>query len=125
MDNNIFGTLALKIAYNSCEEWMDEAVEYLQKNRDFAINFIKNEIPLLEVIKPKATYLLWIDFRRLGLKPSELEKFLITKAKIGLNNGLIYGKEGSGFARLNFGTQRNMLKIALENLKQSINDFIV
>ncbi len=125
MDNNIFGTLALKIAYKSCEEWMDETVEYLQKNRDFAINFIKNEIPLLKVIKPEATYLLWIDFRKIGLKPSELEKFLITKAKIGLNNGLIYGKEGSGFARLNFGTQRNILKIALENLKQSINDFIV
>jgi cystathionine beta-lyase len=104
---------------------MGEMVEYLQKNRDFAVTFIKDELPFVDVIKPEATYLLWIDFRKLGLKPSELEKFLIAKAKIGLNNGLIYGKEGSGFARLNFGTQRDMLKMALENLKQAINDFIV
>lgn len=123
MDNNIFGTLALKTAYESCAYWMDEMVEYLQKNRDYAVNFIKDEMPLVDIIVPEATYLLWIDFRKLGLKPSELEKFLITKAKIGLNNGVIYGKEGSGFARLNFGTQRNTLKRALKNLKQAINDF--
>ncbi len=125
MDNNIFGTLALKSAYNDCENWMNEVIKYLQDNRDFAVNFIKDKIPLLDVIKPEATYLLWIDFRKLGLKPNQLEKFLITKAKIGLNNGIIYGKEGSGFARLNFGTQKSVLKKALNNLKNAINDFIV
>ena len=125
MDNNIFGTLALKTAYNECEGWMDEMVAYLQQNRDFALEFIRDEIPLLDVIKPEATYLLWIDFRKLGLSPSKLEKFLITKAKIGLNNGIIYGKEGAGFARLNFGTQNDVLKTALKNLKKAINEFIV
>ncbi len=119
-DNNIFGTLALKTAYTECEYWMDEVVEYLQKNRDFAIEFIKDELPLLDVVKPEATYLLWIDFRKLGLKPNELEKFLVTKAKLGLNNGIIFGKEGAGFARLNFATQRDVLETALNNLKLTL-----
>ncbi len=124
-DNNIFGTLAMRVAYEKCGYWMDEMVDYLKKNRDYAVEFINDEIPLVEVTKPEATYLLWMDFRKLGLKPNELEKFLIQKAKLGLNNGIIFGKEGSGFARLNFGTQREVLKSALYSLKKAVNDFIV
>ena len=124
-DNNIFGTVALKSAYESCDKWLDEMVAYLQDNRDFAYEYIKNHIPLLDVIKPEATYLLWIDFRKLGLDAAKLEKFLVKKAKLGLNNGVIFGKEGKGFARMNFGTQRDVLKEALENLKEAVNSFIV
>ncbi len=124
-DNNIFGTVALKSAYESCDKWFDEVVAYLQDNRDFAYEYIKNHIPLLDVIKPEATYLLWIDFRKLGLDAVKLEKFLVKKAKLGLNNGIIFGKEGKGFARMNFGTQRDVLKEALENLKEAVNSFIV
>ncbi len=124
-DNNLFGTLVLKKAYNECEEWLNQLVLYIQKNRDFALKFIKNEIPLVNVVKSEGTYLLWIDFRKLGLTSNELEMFLIKKAKLGLNNGIIFGKNGAGFARLNIGTQKNVLKTALNNLKKAVNDFIV
>ncbi len=124
-DNNIFGTLAMRVAYEKCGYWMDEVVSYLEKNRDYAVEFISDEIPLVEVVKPEATYLLWIDFRKMGLSVNELEKFLIQKAKLGLNNGIIFGKEGSGFARLNFGVRLEVLKEALNSLKKAVNDFIV
>ncbi|NPA73155.1 MAG: pyridoxal phosphate-dependent aminotransferase [Epsilonproteobacteria bacterium] len=123
-DNNIFGTVALRSAYESCEDWLDELVKYLQDNRDFACEFIKDHIPILDVKKPEATYLLWIDFRKLGLSPTKLEKFLVQKAKLGLNNGIIFGKEGKGFARMNLGTQRETVKEALANLKKAIDGFL-
>ena len=123
-DNNIFGTIALKTAYESCEKWLDELVEYLEQNRDFACSFIKDYIPILDVKKPQATYLLWIDFRKLGLKSSKLEKFLINEAKLGLNNGIIFGKEGDGFARMNLGTQKETVKEALQNLKKAVDNFL-
>jgi len=123
-DNNIFGPIALRVAYESCEKWLDELVEYLQGNRDFACEFIKDHIPILDVKKPQATYLLWIDFRKLGLKSSKLEKFLINEAKLGLNNGIMFGKEGDGFARMNLGTQRETIKEALENLKKAVDSLL-
>lgn len=121
-DNNIFGTAALQTAYSSCEKWLDDLVLYLQDNRDFAYNYIKRNIPLLNVIKPEATYLLWIDFRKLNLSLNDLEKILIQKAKLGLNNGIVFGKEGKGFARMNLGTSRKVIKEALDNLKKAIQN---
>lgn len=43
-------------------------------------------------IIPDATYLVWLDCRDLGMSNEELRKFMIEKAKIGLNEGYTFGR---------------------------------
>jgi len=72
---------------------------------------------------PDAPYLGWIDFRKMKLSDKELEHFLIHDAKLWLNMGYAFGKEGSGFTRLNFGCQRCILKEALKRLEK-VNELL-
>ena len=53
----------VEAAYNLGDEWLEELLAYLQGNIDFAVDFINKYLPNVHVIKPEATYLLWLDFR--------------------------------------------------------------
>jgi cystathionine beta-lyase len=69
------------------------------------------------VKKPEGTYLAWLDFRELFQEPALLKEFLIKKARVGLNDGTTFGKQGAGFARLNFACPRSQLNEGLVRIK--------
>ena len=119
-EGTIFGYLAAQYAYEYGDEWLDQAIEYIQKNIDFVDDFLKNHIPQIKVIRPEASFLIWLDCRDLNLSQPELENFFIHKAKLGLNSGTMFGKEGEGFMRLNVGCSRITLEKALDNLKKAV-----
>ena len=50
----------MEAAYKYGEEWLEALLPYLQKNRDALIQFIREEIPELNVVAPEGTYLVWI-----------------------------------------------------------------
>jgi cystathionine beta-lyase len=83
-------------------------------------DFLQNHIPQIKVIRPEASFLIWLDCRDLNLSQPELENFFIHKAKLGLNSGTMFGKEGEGFMRLNVGCSRITLEKALNNLKKAV-----
>lgn len=114
---NIFGAVALRAAYNNGDEFVDQLNRYIESNADYVIEFLKENIPQIKCIKPQSTFLLWLDMRELGLSQEELCKFVTLEAKLGLNDGALFGEEGVGFMRLNIGTQRATLERALEQLK--------
>ena len=120
---NIFGIEATIAAYNHGDKWLDELLEYLHENAVYAHEFISKKIPEIKVAIPEATYLAWLDFRELGLYGQDLRNFLIREAKVGLNDGFHFGKQGDGFARLNFGCSRATLKEALERLENAVNAY--
>ena len=113
---NIFGSVALEAAYTYGDEWLEELLEYLWNNFLYLENFFKNNLPKVKVMKPEATYLIWLDFREYGMDDSELTKFIVRKAKVGLNNGARFGIEGDGWMRLNIGCPRSILTEGLERL---------
>ena len=119
---NTMGTEALIAAYTKGNEWLNEAINYIKSNIEFVTNFIAEEIPEIKVSKNEATYLLWIDFRSLNLSDSELKQFIIQKAKLGLNQGVDFGKGGSGFARLNVATPKTILEKAMKQLKVAVEN---
>lgn len=119
---NIFGMVALRAAYAQGGEWVDELVVYIENNIDYVIEFLKNNTPKIRCTKPESTFLLWLDCRDLGLTQSELVRFMLDKAHLGLNNGSDFGVEGVGFMRLNVGTQRAVLTQALEQLKRAYDE---
>lgn len=119
-EGTIFAYLAAQYAYEYGDGWLSQVIEYIQKNIDFVDNFLQEHIPQIKVIRPEASFLIWLDCRDLNLSQLELESFFIHKAKLGLNSGTMFGKEGEGFMRLNVGCPRITLEKALDNLKKAV-----
>jgi cystathionine beta-lyase len=113
---NIFGSLALETAYREGAEWVDEMLRYLHDNYLYLENFLKENVPQIIPMKPEATYLIWLDFSAFNMSDTDLNEKLIN-AGVGLNKGVQFGKQGSGFMRINIGCTRSTLEQALNLIK--------
>lgn len=115
MSGNMFAYNALIAAYNECSDWLEEVKSYIESNIDFVDQFLK-QMPLIKMIRPQASYLIFLDFRLLNLSDKELQEFLIDKAGLLLNPGESFGPGGAGFMRLNVGCSKKVLERALNQL---------
>jgi len=77
---------------------------------------LKDNIPEITFVKPEGTYLIWLDMRKLG-DEKKVKDILINEAGVGLEEGSIFGNDGTGFFRMNIATSRNIIEKALENIK--------
>jgi putative C-S lyase len=118
---NIFGYKACEIAYNECEEWLDELIRVLDRNKSIVENFMKTHLPEIKVVNLEGTYLQWLDFRNLEKDHRSLEKFMTTEAMLFLDEGYVFGDEGRGFERINLACPSNVLEAALERLLKAVN----
>lgn len=121
---NTFGIIATEVAYREGEEWLEQLLIYLEKNIDFVADLIEKNIPQIKVMKPEASYLIWLDCRDLGIDFKELENLLISKAKIAVNQGYTYGTEGEGFIRINVACTTSLLEQGLLNLVTGIKEYL-
>ena len=113
---NIFGNVALEAAYTRGEAWVEEMTEYIDGNMSYVIDFLRERIPGVDVVRAEGTYLMWLDFRRWGISHEELCRFMIHEAGLGLNEGSMFGEEGRGFMRMNVATQRAVVEQAMRQL---------
>ena len=121
MQGNIFGNIASQAAYSTQgAEWVDEMVNYISGNINFACNFIQNNIPRIKLQKPEATYLLWLDMKEFGMSNLELKNFFVNTVGIAVNQGNIFGIEGKGYIRMNIATSRELVEEALKRLKEEL-----
>ncbi len=119
-NQNPLSIIAFEAAYKGGDEWLKQLLLYLEKNRDFVIDYFEQHIPQIKITKAEATYLLWLDCRDLHLSDTQLRRFFIEECKLGLNPGLIFGEGGSGFMRMNIGTQKALIEQAVENIRKSL-----
>jgi cystathionine beta-lyase len=117
---NLFGMAAAEAAYNTGEEWLDSLLPYLEANADLLVDFVGSELPGIKVTKPEGTYLAWLDFRDRFADHDALKRFLIDDAKVGLNEGLTFGRQGKGFARFNFACPRKLMVEGLERIAAAL-----
>ncbi|OGN88475.1 MAG: cystathionine beta-lyase [Chloroflexi bacterium RBG_13_46_14] len=118
---NLFGYVALEAGYRYGDEWLEHVLDYLQGNLDLVKAFIEERIPRIKVTEHQGTYLLWLDFRALGLDNESLRTFMREKAKVGLNDGYTFGESGSGFQRMNIACPRSILQEALTRIEKAVN----
>jgi cystathionine beta-lyase len=118
---NLFGLAAMEAAYLYGDEWLEEVLEYLQGNLDFLLGYFETKIPSIRVIKPQGTYLVWLDCRALGMDDMTLRDFMRQQAKVGLDDGFLFGKGGSGFQRMNIACPRKLLEEALNRIETAVN----
>ena len=116
----VFGAVGFEAAYTHGKNWLDQALEYIEDNADFAVDYIEKNIPQIKTYKPDGTYLLWLDFNGLGKSPEEIEEILVRKGRVRLNDGSSYGSGGDGFFRLNIGCPREVLIEGLERIEKAL-----
>ena len=117
----IFAFTATKAAYTYGAEWLQQMRSYVIENVNFVDEYLKKNIPQIKVYRPQASFLVWLDCRKLKLAQPELVQLFEDKAGLALNDGTMFGKEGEGFMRLNIGCPRSILNQALESLKKAIS----
>lgn len=118
-DPTFFATVATEAAYNFGEQWRTELIKYLNGNIDFVIEFFRRNMPRIRVLRPQASFLVWLDCCDLGMTQAALVDFFINKAHLALNDGSMFGREGIGFMRMNIATSREYLHEALKSLERA------
>jgi cystathionine beta-lyase len=119
---NSLSLAAYTAGYDRCDYWLNSLLSYLTSNLEFLKLFIKDNIPQIDVIEPEGTYLVWLDFKKLGIPNDELENFLLQKAKIALDDGAKFGKGGEGFQRINIACPRTTLNEALKRIEKAVKN---
>lgn len=143
-DLTTMGMIASRAAYEGGEDWLNQCVDYVDGNHDFAQQYISANIPMIKVnAKAQGTYLLWIDVSAIaerinakqlaaeankaqkpGMKPltaeQMVERHLVKVAKVHLNAGSSYGSGGENHMRMNIATSRKTLELALNNLATAL-----
>ena len=114
--------MAMEAAFNEGEEWLEQLLPYLEANFDFIRQYCESHIPQIKPTVPDATYLVWLDCRKLNMTDQELKEFMIRKAGLGLNPGSDFTRALSGFMRLNAACPRATLEKALGQLERAVNE---
>lgn len=112
--------IAAEAAYTKGEGWLDELLEYLDGTIDAVEDFCARRLPGINVYRPQASFLVWLDCRQLALEQNDLVDLFINKAGLALNDGSMFGDEGRGFMRLNIGAPRSEIISALEKLEKAL-----
>lgn len=120
-DGNIFAFQTTVAAYEQGEEWLNQLLAYVQGNIDFLTQYIDQYLPKVKYLVPQASYLVFLDFRALGLSQKELVSFCTNKAHLALVDGSVFGEEGKGFMRINLASPRSIIEKALEQLKEAFS----
>ena len=114
----LMGQTAALAAYRDGQPWLDAVLEYLEANRDFVAEFVREQLPGITMHPPEGTFLAWLDCRGAGLE--EPHQFFLDKARVALNDGAVFGQGGEGFVRLNFACPRSTLAEALGRMRDAL-----
>lgn len=119
---NIFAYAATMAAYKEGNEWRKQMLKYVEGNINYLIEFLQKNIPSIKVMIPQASFLVWLDCSALAFDSDDaLSKFFVNEAKLGLNQGIIFGPGGENHMRLNVACSRLILEKVLNRLKTALN----
>ncbi|MED5534845.1 MAG: aminotransferase class I/II-fold pyridoxal phosphate-dependent enzyme [Pseudomonadota bacterium] len=123
---NSLGFIACHAAYTDGEEWLDLALDYIDKNMNFVEEYVATQMPYVDFVKPDATFLAWLDFREffervditgaVSEADEPKEAYFVHKTGVHLSDGAHYGFGGNGFMRMNVATSIHRVRQALDSL---------
>jgi cystathionine beta-lyase len=109
------GVLASVAALTDEGPWLDRLLLTLDRRRAQLGTLLADRLPAVRWVPPEATYLAWLDCTALGEGDRPRELFL-DRGRVGLEPGLRFGRQGSGFVRLNLGTSAEVLDEAVTRM---------
>lgn len=117
---NLFGNAAFEAAYRQGDRWVDELMLYLNGNLNELETLLNAHLPTIRMLRPEATFLVWLDCRALKMDDKTLNHFFLQKAGVGLNPGFMFGPGGEGFMRMNIGCPRSTLQQAVDQIAKAL-----
>ena len=119
---NLVSIIATEAAYRHGGQWLEECLHYIEGNVDFVHDYCRDHIPGIEVVKPQASFLVWLDCRGLGLSHEEVVDLFINKARLAMNEGSMFGEAGRCHMRFNMGSPRSVLEQAMRQLEAAVKE---
>lgn len=114
---NVFAYDCVSACYSpEGEEWLSRMLSYVEGNIDYLCSRLAAEFPAIRPIRPKAGFLVFLDCRDLGLTQEELVDFFVSKARLCLNDGSMFGAGGEGYMRMNLACPRAVLAEAVDRI---------
>ncbi|MCP4302237.1 MAG: aminotransferase class I/II-fold pyridoxal phosphate-dependent enzyme, partial [Gammaproteobacteria bacterium] len=140
-DLNTLGIIANEAAYREGADWLDQLLPYLDGNHDFVESYAREKMPLVDYTKAQGTYLAWLDVSKLADKidakgkadaaseSSErpvspeviVQRWFVDNAHVYMNPGSNYGTGGEGHMRMNLGTSRKLINLAMDNMAAAMD----
>lgn len=115
---SVLGLVATQAAYEHGDEWYEKMHAYVKKNISYVKKYVNAHLTGINVIDGEGTYLMWLDFRGIGMKAEEIERKIIYDAKLWLDSGKIFGITGEGFQRINVAAPREIVAECLERIRK-------
>lgn len=120
----IFGALATKMMYDKGQQWLAAVLKYVHNNYKFFKEFLAKNLPKAYVFPLEGTYLVWVDFRALGIEAKKLDEIIKQEAQVALDDGAMFGPAGAGFQRFNVACPRKIVKEALERITKALKEHV-
>ena len=108
-------------AYNKCEYWVDEVMEYVEQNFDFLVDYLNKHLPKVKYKKPEGTFLAWINLGAY-VDYEKLFELLITKYDLLIENGHVFGESGAGYFRMTVACPQSMLEEGVNRIVKAIKE---
>lgn len=121
---NYLGYVACYNAYTKCADWLDQCIKVIDHNRQIVTDFLHENFPQIKVYRMEATYLLWMNWKGLGLDYKELKRINQQEAKLFFDEGAAFGKAGQGFERWNLAEPTKYVEEGLERMKQAYSKYV-
>ncbi|BBK23669.1 aminotransferase [Amedibacterium intestinale] len=118
---SIFGMYATMVGYTSCDDYIDQMIEYLKGNMKYVEDFIRDNLKDFSFEIPDATYLAWIDARKVPFTSEEIQDALVHVGKVAIMKGEVYGDNGAKYLRMNCGCPRSKLEEGMKRLKKAMD----
>ena len=116
----IFAMVATEAAFRNGDSWRRQMLAYIEQNIDFVDDYLRQNLPMIKLLKPQASFLVWLDFSALCLIHYALNDLVVNKARLAMNDGAMFGAGGEQFMLMNVATGRSVLQQALGQLRDAV-----
>lgn len=117
---NAFAIDAAIAAFTEGADWLDALRGYILENKNAVAEYIREQVPQMEVVPSQATYLLWLHCDRMVGFAAEAAEYIREKTGLYLSAGNQFGAGGGDFLRMNIACPREVLEDGLHRLKEGI-----
>ncbi len=117
---NLFAYTAMRSAYEQGGEWLAQALTYIEANIDLTLQLLAEHLPNIKVMRPEASYLIWLDCSAYA-EDNQMLYDKLRATKVELSAGIKYGNEGHLKMRLNVACPKALLIEGLNRMCIALN----
>jgi len=112
---NLFAYTVMQSAYEEGGEWLEQVLAYIENNIEITLDFLAGHLPDIKVMRPEASYLIWLDCSAY-FDDDQVLYDKLREAKVELSAGIQYGNEGHLKMRLNVACPEALLREGLNRV---------